>query len=95
MLGLVASMNALGGPQITLNLPRIVPPTARIFRHALNADIESMRIMFATGLASPADTDSKMGVTPLHYACFSVNEKSIRYLLHKGADRNAKSFEGL
>ena len=66
MLNLVAKMTALGTPDFALNIPRIVPPTARIFRHAGAADIEAMREMFATGLASPVDTDAKTGINPLH-----------------------------
>ncbi|KAF2230896.1 ankyrin [Viridothelium virens] len=94
MLKLVAKMTALGGPQMTLEFPRIVPATARIFREALTADIDSVRDLFSAGLASPADVDATTGATPLAYACWAGNEQSINYLLHRGANRNFKSFAG-
>ena len=31
----------------------------------------------------------------LKAACFSIKEQSIKYLLHKSANRHAKSFAGL
>ena len=69
-LSLVVRMMALGGPEVTLKFPRIVPATARIFRHSYTAEVNSLRALFATGLGSPADTDAKTGATPLHI-CYS------------------------
>ena len=66
MLSLVVRMMALGGPEVTLKFPRIVPATARIFRHCYLGEVDSLRALFATGLGSPADTDAKTGATPLH-----------------------------
>ena len=66
MVRLVAKMTSLGGPEVSLNFPRIVPDSARIFRHALSADMDDMRDLFASGLASPNDTDALTGTTVLH-----------------------------
>ena len=72
MLGLVAKMSALGGPGVALNFPRIVPDSARIFRHALKADMEDMRDLFASGLASPTDTNALSGTTVLHVSATHI-----------------------
>ena len=66
MLSLVVRMMVLGGPEVTLKFPRIVPATARIFRHCYLGEVDSLRALFATGLGCPADTDAKTGATPLH-----------------------------
>ena len=68
MLSLVAKMMAAGSPEVTLKFPRIVPATARIFRHAHLGDTDALRALFATGLGSPSDVDAKTGLTPLHGA---------------------------
>ena len=65
MSSLVIQMMALAGPEAILKVPRIVSPTARIFRHCYLAEVDSLRALFTTGLGSPADTDSKTGATPL------------------------------
>ena len=72
MLGLVAKMTALAGPEYSLKFPRIVPDSARIFRHALTGDMDEMRDLFAAGLASPTDTDALSGTTALHVGSSSL-----------------------
>ena len=66
MLSLVARMMAFGSPEVTLKFPRIVPATARIFRHAYLDETDALRALFATGLGSTSDVDAKTGTTPLH-----------------------------
>ncbi|KAI1173300.1 ankyrin repeat-containing domain protein [Nemania sp. FL0916] len=94
MLSMVAKLTALGGVEVTLSFPRAVPPAARIFRHAYLGDTDTIRDLFSMGLASPWDIDAKTGTTVLHYAVSSCNEKTIQYLLHKGANRNTKDATG-
>jgi ankyrin repeat protein len=77
-----------------VKVPRIVPASARIFRHALLGEVDTMRGLFEVGLASPLDVDAETGITPLHSAVSAANRSAIKYLLHRGADRDAKDFQG-
>lgn len=64
MLGLVANMVSTHAGSNLPPPPRIVPPYARVFRHAMLGQSDVLRDMFASGLGSPTDTDSETGVTP-------------------------------
>ena len=59
--------NALAPSGKTLPPPaRMVPRTARIFRHCLHGERDTLRALSERGLGSPTDTDAYSGLTPLH-----------------------------
>jgi hypothetical protein len=66
MLTLAMAFDPVGGPQVALRMPRILPDTAKIFHLATSGDIDAIKAMFKTGQASPFDVSSSFGYSVLH-----------------------------
>jgi len=66
MLILAMAFDPVGGPQVTLRMPLILPDTAKIFHLATSGDIDAIKTMFKTGQASPFDVSSTFGYSLLH-----------------------------
>lgn len=66
MLYLAFSISDMTGPELTLNMPRIISPDAAIFSYAQQGNMFKMQELFSHGLASPYDVASTTGRTALH-----------------------------
>lgn len=66
MLSLSLKSAPLDGPQINLTIPRIVDEKAAIFSYARIGDVEGIKSLFETRIASPRDTSWIGGYTALH-----------------------------
>jgi hypothetical protein len=78
MLGLIANLTLIRSNESLPTPARMVPAPARIFRHALQGDTDTLRAMFAAGLGAPSDTDIETGKTPLHVSSTHARHKSIQ-----------------
>lgn len=75
----------------TCILGLIQAQTAEDFFHAIRAgDMESLRHL----CASPVNVKDRLDMTPLHYAALYGNTESVRLLLERGADVNARNKSG-
>ena len=68
-ISLALSSVALAGPDAKLRTQRTVPGDADLFRYAKIGDVDKMRMLFESGLASPDDVHYESGVTALHVRC--------------------------
>lgn len=72
--------------QIVLRAPRIIPDDAPMLRFAVSRDLDSIRSLMSSGLASPADVGAAYGLTALHIAFVNKDIEMCRFLVQHGAD---------
>ena len=65
-VSLVLSYTPLAGPVATLKTQRAVSGDADVFNFAKLGEVEKLKNLFESGLASPHDVHFESGVTPLH-----------------------------
>ena len=85
MVSSLITSNYLGGPQISLVVPRIVENTSEIFFHAFAGNIDGVAKLLEAGVASPRDISHTWGYTALHYAVDRGHMELCRFLLKAGA----------
>lgn len=72
--------------QIVLRAPRIISDDAPILRFAASRNLESIRKLMSSGLASPADVGASYGLTALHIAFVNKDVEMCGFLVQHGAD---------
>lgn len=58
--------SCVGGPQISLSLPKVVADNSDVFVFAVQGNLDGMRSLFKRGAASPFDVGVGTGRTALH-----------------------------
>lgn len=66
MISFTLSLTYMNGPQVSLQMPRVVDDSAPIFTFAIQGDISGLKKLFRDGLASPYDVAASNGRTALH-----------------------------
>lgn len=65
-ISFVLSTTPLAGPVASLKVSRTVPGDSAIFTYAKTGDVDKIRSLFESGLASPHDVHFESGITALH-----------------------------
>ncbi|MCJ1246460.1 hypothetical protein MMC30_003667 [Trapelia coarctata] len=79
----------LGGPSLCLKAVPVVPGNAPIIEFARSGNVEGIKMLFGTGLASPFDVDPN-GWTPLRHAVGQGYMDVCRMLIQAKADPAAE-----
>ena len=84
-LSMNVEMTTLGGPELLLRVPRILPWTHLLWRYSIYGDLKAVQKMFADRVASPHDIDPA-GRNPLVHASKHRSTELAIFLLDQGAD---------
>jgi ankyrin repeat protein len=87
-------MTQMGGPELILKMPRIVPSDAMVFSHAIQGNIQAIRELFMNGLASPFDIAHSTGRGVLAHAITYNHHELAQFLIDSGADAHALEKDG-
>ncbi|RHZ48189.1 ankyrin repeat domain-containing protein [Aspergillus thermomutatus] len=74
------------GTLLHLDTLRRVPDTAQCVSFALSGDIEGLKHLFVSGLASPRDISSTRGYSVLRWALYGKQYETCKFLIQAGAD---------
>ncbi|KAF7939982.1 uncharacterized protein EAE98_000109 [Botrytis deweyae] len=78
------------GPQMSLTTLRRVPDSAQCVSFALEGNIEGLKILFMSGMASPRDVSTTRGYSLLRWALYGQQYETCRFSLSAGADADYK-----
>ena len=67
---MVLASTPLAGPVVSLKMQRTIPGDSDIFTFARLGEVEKMKALFESGLASPHDVHYESGITPPHVCKF-------------------------
>jgi hypothetical protein len=76
VLNITATFNTFRGPQLDLNMPRMVGWVHPLWRHAHRNDVNSIQALFSQELASPFDVNA-YGQSALHVGFCSLRTSAI------------------
>lgn len=65
-ISIFVRLSQTAGPEIMLRMPKVRPPNADVFYFACTGNIDGMRYLFKSGLASPDDVEYGTGLSALH-----------------------------
>ncbi|KAI4157520.1 MAG: hypothetical protein LQ342_008229 [Letrouitia transgressa] len=74
------------GPQFKLSTLRRVPDSAQCVHFALNGNMEGLKDLFRSGLASPCDVSTTRGYSLLRWAMYGKQYQTCKFLFNTGAD---------
>ncbi|KAK8910378.1 hypothetical protein QC760_001334 [Botrytis cinerea] len=78
------------GPQMSLTTLRRFPDSAQCVNFALEGNIEGLKNLFMSGMASPRDVSTTRGYSLLRWALYGQQYGTCRFLLSAGADADYK-----
>ena len=84
-LKLAVHHHPLYGPNMSINLPRVMDWQHELFKYAVVGDLPAIQNLFTEGKASPFDVNPR-GCNALIYAAAHGNPELGRFLLREGAD---------
>ncbi|KAL8904858.1 MAG: hypothetical protein Q9171_006896 [Xanthocarpia ochracea] len=93
VLNFTASFNAFKGPQLNLDVPRVVDWMHPLWRLARRNNVGSIRTLFSKGLASPFDVNA-FGQSALHCTVVNRRIECSKFLIQQGADTYLKDENG-
>ncbi|KAJ5577124.1 ankyrin repeat-containing domain protein [Penicillium sp. DV-2018c] len=82
------------GTLLQLDTLRRVPDTAQCVSFALNGDIDGLKYLFKSGLASPRDVSTTRGYSVLRWALYGKQYETCKFLIHAGADADYRPIAG-
>lgn len=91
---LVVYLNQIAGPEYLLRVPRVLPPSHRLWHYSINGDIMAVQNMYSQGLASPYDVNMKNGPA-IFYAVEQETPEFAHFLLDQGVDFDIPNTAGL
>jgi len=71
-------LSKTSGPEIVLRMPKVRPANADVFYFACTGNIDGMRSLFKSGLASPHDVEYGTGLSALHASLTAVGHRRQR-----------------
>jgi len=65
-------LSGSSGPEIVIRMPKVRPANSDVFYFACTGNIDGMRSLFKSGLASPDDVEYGTGVSALHASLTAI-----------------------